>query len=83
MKMLFDLVVKATLNERYGLGAKHLQPFRDYAELDGRGEDPRAIRAQALSGTLRPVRAKPTPTQEPAGSAGHPSMADVSTALAD
>lgn len=57
--MIFDLVAKATLNERYGPRSKPLRPYRDYAELESRGEDPRSLRAQGLLSVRKATRATP------------------------
>jgi hypothetical protein len=63
--MIFDLVAKATLNERYGPRSKPLRPFRDYAELECRAEDPRSLRAQGLLTVRRPARRAPLARGEP------------------
>jgi hypothetical protein len=63
--MIFDLVAKATLNERYGPRSKSLAPFRDYAELESLGEDPCSLRAQGLSSVRRPKRGNRTVFREP------------------
>lgn len=63
--MIFDLVAKATLNERYGPRSKPLRPFRDYAELEGRGEDPRSLRAQGLLSVRKATRRAPIVLEEP------------------
>jgi hypothetical protein len=66
--MIFDLVAKATLNERYGPRSKPLRPFRDYAELESRGEDPRSLRAQGLLSVRKDTRRLPIVLDEPVGS---------------
>ena len=63
--MIFDQVAKATLTERYGSRSKPLRPFRDYAELENRGEDPRSLRAQGLLSVRKETRRAPTVRDEP------------------
>lgn len=81
--MIFDLVAKATLNERYGPRSKPLRPFRDYAELESRGEDPRTLRAQGLLTVRRAIRRAPVVVDEPAMPAELPVRRDVPTAVLD
>jgi hypothetical protein len=63
--MIFDLVAKATLSERYGPRSKPLRPFRDYAELESRGEDPRSLRAQGMLSVRKATRRAPIVLDEP------------------
>ena len=65
--MIFDLVAKASLNERYGLRSKPLRPFRDYAELESRAEDPRSLRAQGLLSVQRTTGRASSEQPEPIG----------------
>ena len=66
--MIFDLVAKATVGERYGPRSKPLRPYRDYAELESRGEDPRSLRAQGLLSVRKATRQAPIVLDEPRAS---------------
>lgn len=70
--MIFDLVAKATLTERYGSRSKPLRPYRDYAELEVRGEDPRSLRALGLLSVRNATRSAPAVLDEPVASEGVP-----------
>ncbi|MCI4348440.1 MAG: hypothetical protein L3J97_07490 [Thermoplasmata archaeon] len=75
--MIFDLVARATLNERYGLLSKPLRPFRDYAELECRGEDPRSLRALGFRSVRKTIRKAPFVPDEPAAPAEAPSLVEL------
>ena len=77
--MIFDLVAKATLNERYGARSKPLRPFRDYAELESRGEDPRSLRAQGMLSVRRATRRSPIVLDEPVAPSFPPTRREFST----
>jgi hypothetical protein len=79
-KMIFDLVAKATLNERYGPQSKSLRPFRDYAELEGRSEDPRTLRAQGLLSVRKPSRRPPIVLDEPVVPVDGPARREIPAA---
>jgi hypothetical protein len=81
--MIFDLVAKATLYERYGPRSKPLGPFRDYAELESRGEDPRSLRAQGLLSVRKATRRAPIVLDEPVVVAGAPERRELPTAVLD
>ncbi|MGC2288681.1 MAG: hypothetical protein WA688_02330 [Thermoplasmata archaeon] len=81
--MIFDLVAKATLNERYGPRSKPLRPFRDYAELESRGEDPRSLRAQGLLSVRKATRRAPIVLNKPIGRADAPTRRELPTAVLD
>lgn len=63
--MIFDLVAKATLNERYGPRSKPLRSFRDYAELESRAEDPCTLRVLGLLSVRKATRRAPIVLDEP------------------
>ncbi|MGA7862088.1 MAG: hypothetical protein WCB19_09585 [Thermoplasmata archaeon] len=81
--MIFDLVAKATLSERYGPRSKSLRPFRDYAELESRGEDPRSLRAQGLLSVRKTTRRAPIVLDEPVAPVGTPARREFPTAVLD
>ena len=81
--MIFDLVAKATLSERYGSRSKPLRPFRDYAELESRGEDPRSLRAQGLLSVRKTTRQPPVVVDEPAAPTAPPARIEFPTAVLD
>ncbi len=70
--MIFDLVAKATLTERYGSRSKPLRPYRDYAELEVRGEDPRSLRALGMLSVRNATRPAPAVLDEPVASGRAP-----------
>jgi hypothetical protein len=82
-KMIFDLVAKATLNERFGPRSKSLGPFRDYAELESRGEDPHSVRAQGLVSVRTPNRRNRIALREPIASAEMPPSREFPAVLPD
>lgn len=63
--MLLDLVAHASLRERYGPRAASLGPFRDFADLEFPGLDPRSLRAQARASEPRVVRRRKPLGAEP------------------
>ena len=79
--MIFDLVAKATLYERYGSRSKPLRPFRDYAELESRTEDPRALRAQGLLSVEKTSRGAPIVVDEPVAPPRVPARMEFPTAV--
>jgi len=81
--MIYDLVAKATLNERYGPRSKPLRPFRDYAELESRGEDPCSLRAQGLLSVRKTTRRAPIVLDEPVASVETPARREFPTAVLD
>jgi len=81
--MIFDLVAKATLSERYGPRSKPLRPFRDYADLECRGEDPLSLRAQGYLTVRKEVRRAPTVLDEPVAPVDVPVRVDIPTAVLD
>ncbi|MFZ0830965.1 MAG: hypothetical protein WCB18_07565 [Thermoplasmata archaeon] len=81
--MIFDLVAKATLNERYGSRSKPLRPFRDYAELESRREDPRSLRAQGLLSVRKATRRVPIVVDEPETAPSVPPRPEFPTAVPD
>ena len=81
--MNFDLVAKATLQERYGPRSKPLRPFRDYAELESRGEDPRSLRAQGLLSVRKATTRAPIVLEEPTAPARAPARVELPTAVLD
>ena len=81
--MIFDLVAKATLNERYGSRSTPLRPFRDYAELESRGEDPRTLRAHGLLSVRKATRRSPIVVDEPAARPSAPARLEFPTAVPD
>lgn len=81
--MNFDLVAKATLQERYGSRSKPLRPFRDYAELESRGEDPRSLRAQGLLSVRKATTRAPIVLEEPTAPVRAPVRVEIPTAVLD
>ena len=81
--MIFDLVAKATLNERYGSRSKPLRPFRDYAELENRAEDARSIRAQGLLSVRKSAGGAAIVEDEPVAPADEPARLEFPTAVLD
>jgi hypothetical protein len=81
--MLFDLVAQASLNERFGPRSKPLRPFRDYAELEFRGVDPRSIRAQALLTVRKALRRTPILPDEPVVAEDAPARPERPTVVLD
>jgi hypothetical protein len=81
--MIFDRVAKATLNERYGLWSKPLRPFRDYAELESRGEDPRSLRVQGLLSVRKVPDRAPIARPEPDMAPEAPVRREFPAAVAD
>lgn len=75
--MIFDLVARAALNERYGLLSKPLRPFRDFAELECRGEDPRSLRALGFQTVRRTIRKVPHVPVRPLAPADAPSPVEL------
>jgi hypothetical protein len=82
-KMIFDLVAKATLNERYGPRSKPLRPFQDFAELEGRGEDPRSLRARGLMSVRKVFRRTPILIGEPQRGTDRTVRGEISSAVAE
>jgi hypothetical protein len=81
--MIFDLVAKATLNERYGSRSKPLRPFRDYAELESRGEDPRSLRAQGLLSVRKATGRAPIVVDETVAPPAVPARIEFPAAVLD
>ena len=81
--MIFDLVAKASLNERYGPRSTPLRPFRDYAELEVRGEDPRSLRALGLQSVRNATRGAPAVVETPTPRDGAPARLEFPAAVLD
>jgi hypothetical protein len=81
--MLFDLVAKATLSERFGPRSKLLRPYRDYAELEFPGEDPRWLRAQGLLSVRKATGRAPIVLEHPVAPSVAPTRRELPATVLD